>query len=186
MEISKLTKSVERAYRLVEKLRFELWTAVNEAERNLPPEESEWKDNLIEIGTAEIINGDVVKIHIPKYFPHIKELINKEYKEEWKYYIKKALSRLEKVPMYDNAFVFIEIHTIKLNSDWDTDNKAISLIINSIKGTLFKDDSFRHLSYAVKGYEIMDNNLDIEKYFIDIYIMDYDKYIGNVLPFIGK
>lgn len=180
----KLTNSIKAAYKLAEKTRYELWNALDSLQVFAPPDAPDWKDELIGNSRAEIINGDILKIYVPEYFPKNKELITSEFKGMWFMHIRSALKQLAERPFYEKAFVFIEIHTKNPKLDWDVDNKAVSLVINSLKGTLFKNDSYQHLSYGVRGCETSAN--ETEEYYTNIYIMDYEKYIKNALPFLSR
>lgn len=180
-----LKASIDKAYKQVEKTRYELWSILNFLQVTKPIDELDWDEVLIGESKAEIINEDVVKIYIPDYLPRTRELINKEFQQMWEKLIRKSLYQLKTIPKYDNAFVLIEIYSKFYNYNWDVDNKGVSIIINSLKGLLYKNDSCKHLSYGVKGYDILENEIDKVKHYTNIYVMDYEKYIKNALPFIS-
>lgn len=58
------------------------------------------------------------------------------------------------LPMFDKALVGIHVIT-KKEADrrqlWDVSNRALNLVINALKGALFPDDNFRHMSLMVTG-----------------------------------
>lgn len=94
-----------------------------------------------------------VTLTINEPLPSTKEL-TEAVEEHWIKMIHDELVREGKtgIPVYDKAFVMIEITTPRGTHNckvWDTSNRSINVIINNIKGILFMDDNFEHMAFGV-------------------------------------
>lgn len=94
-----------------------------------------------------------VTLTINEPLPSTKEL-TEAVEEHWINMIHDELVREGKtgIPVYDKAFVMIEITTPRGTHNckvWDTSNRSINVIINNLKGILFMDDNFKHMAFGV-------------------------------------
>ena len=98
-------------------------------------------------------NKQVVTLIISEPLPGLKEL-TAAVEEHWVTMIHDAIEQESRtgVPKFQKAMVHIEISTPRGTDNprvWDTSNRAINLIINYLKGILFRDDDFEHMAFSV-------------------------------------
>ena len=70
--------------------------------------------------------------------------------------IHKEIDKNINIQMFNKAFVGIVILTpsgYANGKPWDTDNRALNLVFNNLKGKFFQDDDFTHMSFGVFGAE---------------------------------
>ena len=74
--------------------------------------------------------------------------------EHWVTMIHDAIEQESRtgIPKFKKAMVLIEITAPRGTENhkvWDTSNRAINLVINNLKGILFRDDDFEHMAFSV-------------------------------------
>ena len=100
--------------------------------------------------------GVSVVLTISEPLPSMKTL-TEAIEEHWKAMIHLAIAETAQqgpLPHFKKAFVEIEIATTKGSDNarlWDTSNRAINVIINSLKGIFFEDDNMEHMAFSVIG-----------------------------------
>ena len=98
-------------------------------------------------------NKQVVTLIIPEPLPGMKELTG-AVEEHWVTMIHDGIEKesITGIPKFQKAMVMIEI-TIPRGTNngkvWDTSNRAINLIIKTLKGIFFRDDDFEHMAFSV-------------------------------------
>ena len=95
----------------------------------------------------------MIVLTIPEPLPARKELTS-NVEEHWIQMIHDAIAQESQtgLPYFEKAFVLIRIWTPRGSNNkrvWDTSNRAINVVINNLKGTLFKDDDFEHMACGV-------------------------------------
>ena len=58
------------------------------------------------------------------------------------------------IKMFEKAFVAVIIFSppdYANKKAWDSDNRALHLVFNNLKGVFFSDDDFEHMSFGVFG-----------------------------------
>ena len=172
-------ETVKNAYKDVEKARYELWKLLDMFQSVMPGISDDfsvqWKDDVIGRSTAEILPNGIVKLHIPEYVPKLKELSSgSDYRQRWLEYTRRALAQLPEKPMFKKAHVIVEMHQPSKSKDnWDADNRAVIVIINSLKGILFPNDTCDCVSYEMTPTIVGSNEKEC---YVNIYIMDFNLY----------
>ena len=95
----------------------------------------------------------MVVLSIPEPLPARKELTS-NVEEHWIKMIHDAIAQESKtgLPYFEKAFVLIRIWTPRGTNNkrvWDTSNRAINVIINTLKGIFFDDDDFEHMACGI-------------------------------------
>ena len=142
-------EKLKKAYAETLKLRSQLISVIYDIEEYIEVKDKE-KGNQ---NAFQNIDKHSVTLVINEPLPSMKELtISVE--EHWISMINKAIAEESKtgIPKCEKAFVMIEITTPRGTRNrqvWDTSNRAINVIINSLKGIFFKDDNFEHMAFGV-------------------------------------
>lgn len=115
-------------------------------------------------------DGTVLRFVIPECPPHNKSITNnlrEELESKWIGYMRYAYYKTDYTIQFNKAMCFIVMY-LPHHQPWDTDNRAVSYIINGIRYLrLIKDDDSKHLAYAVIGERSM------EKPRTEIYLTEY-------------
>ena len=95
----------------------------------------------------------MVVLTIPEPLPARKELTS-NVEEHWIQMIHESIAQesITGLPYFEKAFVLIRIRTPRGTNNkrvWDTSNRAINVVINNLKGTLFDDDDFEHMACGI-------------------------------------
>jgi hypothetical protein len=116
----------------------------------------EKKEDIKSSGTCI---DNVTTIEIEKAFPH-KKRTNTDERLQWRQAINNALKNIDIKVFYKQVhicFIVGVIDTVNgMRFNWDVDNKdmrAISVVINALKGKLFNDDDFKNVSISIFGKE---------------------------------
>lgn len=98
----------------------------------------------------------IYKIEINRLIPHNK---SREIHNEWVILLHSEIDLLAKkqaIRMFGKAFVGILLSVppdYAKRKLWDTDNRALHLIFNNLKGIFFLDDDYLHMCFGVFGKE---------------------------------
>ena len=108
-----------------------------------------------EVSVSQTDSDRVVCLVIPEPLPGLKELTG-TVEEHWARMIHEAISQQAKsgIPYFKKAHVHIRIAAPRGTNNskvWDTSNRAINVIINNLKGILFNDDDFEHMSCSIEA-----------------------------------
>jgi hypothetical protein len=97
-----------------------------------------------------------VTLTIREPLPPLKEL-TAAVEEHWLRLMHTAIASAAqegRLPYFEKAFVWLEVVTPRGSNNarlWDTSNRAVNLVINSLKGVFFKDDNHEHMAFGVAG-----------------------------------
>lgn len=101
--------------------------------------------------------NSVVTLTIAEPLPSIKRL-TEAVEEHWKAMIHAAIGEAAQqrpLPYFDKAMVEIEVITPRGSDNarlWDVSNRAIQVVLNNLKGILFKDDNMEHMAFSLPQF----------------------------------
>ena len=113
------------------------------------------KRTIGEVSVSQTDSDKLVCLVIPEPLTGLKELTG-TVEEHWTRMIHEAIAKQAKIgiPRFEKAHVHIRITAPRGTNNskvWDTSNRAINVIINNLKGILFDDDDFEHMSCSVEA-----------------------------------
>lgn len=100
--------------------------------------------------------GTAIILTLNESLPSMKKL-TEAIEEHWKVMLHAAIGKTAwqgPLPYFEKAFVEIEVVTPTGSNNarlWDASNRAVNVIINSLKGIFFEDDNLEYMAFSVVG-----------------------------------
>lgn len=161
-ELKKHMEKIHEIYEFAEYLKLKTWDAMESVQDDLELY-GELKREERELDAEATFDGKVLKIIVKDCLPRrprVKKSLLKSaslLRQYWAGNITSAIRRLPEPVRFEKAICVIKVITPR-NIDWDVDNRAINIIINSLRiAQVIKDDSWDKLSLCIFGGVDKDN-----------------------------
>lgn len=161
-ELKKHMEKLHEIYEFAEYLKLKTWSAMESIQDDLELYGELTKEER-ELDAEATFDGKVLKIIVKDCLPRrprVKKSLLKSaslLRQYWAGNITSAIRRLPEPVRFEKAVCFIKIITPK-NIEWDVDNRAINIIVNSLRMTqVIKNDSWDKLSLYISGCVDKDN-----------------------------